>query len=129
MHSLFFILGLGFGLPALAVPSISSVIVATPTDTAPLNHELAYYKLKGSNGDKKELTHSFIKVACGATLSVHHTDPDVFSDAGTEERPILLLQHGYPESSYIWRKLTGQLSRRVPLIVADVSLLGLDGSF
>ena len=97
-----------------------NVNISTPENNAPLNKALAYYRLNGTNGESTQLTHSFVPVSCGAIMSVHHTDPHVFADAGTEGRPILLLQHGYPESSYIWRKLTGELSKRVPLVVADV---------
>lgn len=97
--------------------------VSSPTNNAPLNTELAYYKLNGTNCNSNTLTHSFVRVSCGAVMSVHHTEPDVYSDAGTKERPILLLNHGYPESSYIWRKLTAALSRRVPLVVPDVSFI------
>jgi hypothetical protein len=97
-----------------------SVNVSTPTNNAPLNKELAFYKLNGSNGASDQLTHSFIQVSCGSVMSVHHTDPDVFPDAGTPERPILLLNHGYPESSYIWRRVTPYISQRVPVIVPDV---------
>ena len=98
-----------------------SVNVSHPTNNAALNRDLAYYKLNGTNGKSDKLTHSFVRVSCGALMSVHHTDPDVYSDAGTAERPILLLNHGYPESSYIWRKTTAVLSKRVPLVVPDVS--------
>lgn len=98
-----------------------SVNVSTPTNNAPLERELAYYRLNGTNGHSDKLTHSFVRVSCGALMSVHHTEPDVYSDAGTAARPILLLNHGYPESSYIWRKTTAELSKRVPLIVPDVS--------
>lgn len=95
--------------------------VSSPTNNAPLDTKLAYYKLNGTNGKSNTLTHSFVRVSCGAMMSVHHTEPDVYSDAGTKERPILILNHGYPESSYIWRKLTAALSKRVPLVVPDVS--------
>lgn len=98
-----------------------SVNVSTPTNNAPLDTKLAYYRLNGTNGHSDKLTHSFVRVSCGALMSVHHTEPHVYSDAGTAERPILLLNHGYPESSYIWRKTTAELSKRVPLVVPDVS--------
>lgn len=98
-----------------------NVNVSRPTNNAPLDTDLAYYKLNGTNGKKDKLTHSFVRVSCGAMMSVHHTDPDVFSDAGTAERPILTLNHGYPESSYIWRHITKAVSKRVPLVVPDVS--------
>lgn len=97
-----------------------NVNVSTPTNNAPLDVDLAYYRLNGTNGRSDKLTHSFVRVSCGALMSVHHTDADVYSDAGTAERPILLLNHGYPESSYIWRKTTAELSKRVPLVIPDV---------
>src|ERR1700742_2456947 len=98
-----------------------SVNVSTPTNNAPLDETLAFYKLNGTNGKHRQLTHSFIPVSCGAVMSVHHTDPHVFPDAGSKETPILLLNHGYPESSYIWRKITPSICSRVPCIVPDVS--------
>lgn len=100
----------------------ASVNVSKPTNNAPLNKELAYYRLNGTNGESDKLTHSFVRVSCGALMSVHHTDPGVYEDAGTADRPILLLNHGYPESSYMWRMTTVELSKRVPLVVPDVSL-------
>lgn len=99
---------------------IVSVNVSDPTNNAPLDTTLTYYRLNGTNGNSSVLTHSFVPVSCGAVMSVHHTDPSVFSDAGTPERPILLLNHGYPESSYIWRKVTGEISKRLPVVVPDV---------
>lgn len=101
--------------------AVISANASKGANSAPLNEELAYYKLNGSNGASDKLTHSFVRVSCGALMSVHHTDPEVFPDAGTAERPILTLNHGYPESAYIWRKLTSTLSKRVPLVVPDVS--------
>lgn len=97
-----------------------SVNVSQPRDNAPLNKELAYYRLNGTNGNQLQLTHSFIPVSCGAVMSVHHTDPHVFAEAGSEKTPILLLNHGYPESAYIWRKITPEICSRVPCIVPDV---------
>lgn len=108
--------------PAGPPYEIVSVNVSTPTNNAPLDTRLAYYRFNASNGQHQHLTHSYVPVSCGAVLSVHHTDPGVFPDAGTEERPILLLNHGYPESAYIWRKLTAALSKRVPLVVAEASV-------
>ena len=102
-----------------------NVDVSHPKNNAPLNKELAYYRLNGTNGKSGKLTHSFVPVSCGAVISVHHTDVNVFKDAGTKERPILLLNHGYPESSYIWRKITGAISARVPVIVPDRPGYGL----
>lgn len=98
-----------------------NVNVSTPTNNAPLNKELAYYRLNGTNGAQSQLTHSFIPVSCGAVMSVHHTDHQVFAGAGSAKTPVLLLNHGYPESSYIWRKITPEICSRVPCIVPDVS--------
>jgi hypothetical protein len=56
-----------------------SVNVSTPTNNAPLIKSLAYYRLNGTNGNSDKLTHSFVRVSCGALMSVHHTDPDVSS--------------------------------------------------
>jgi hypothetical protein len=96
---------------------------ALPPNSAPLNYELAWEtsQLYGFNGDSSKLTHSFFSVGCGANMSVYHTDPAVFENAGTEQTPVLLLSHGYPESSYIWRDVTPVISKRVPVIVTDVS--------
>ena len=96
--------------------------VSHPQDNAPLDIELAYHtsRLAGANGKKQLLTHSFIPTSCGANLSVYHTDPDVFDRTGTKEVPILLLNHGYPESSYIWRNVAPEISKRVPVFIPDV---------
>lgn len=96
---------------------------ALPPDNAPLDHELAWVtsQLYGYNGESSALSHSFFSVSCGANMSVYHTDPTVFADAGSARVPILLLNHGYPESSYIWRDVTPHVSQRVPVIASDVS--------
>ena len=99
-----------------------NVNVSLPQNNAPLNESLANYRLNGTNGPKSQLTHAFVDVPCGARISVHYTEPGVYPNAGSPEKPILLLNHGYPESSYIWRKVTPELSTRVPLFVPDVSL-------
>ena len=112
---------------ALAIGSTSAyetvnVNVSVPQNNAPLNMTLAYEtsRLRGINGPSGLLTHSFIPTSCGANLSVHHTDPNVFPNTGTPETPVLILNHGYPESSYIWRRITPPMSQRVPLFVPDV---------
>ncbi|KAF2232673.1 alpha/beta-hydrolase [Viridothelium virens] len=59
-------------------------------------------------------------------MSVHYTEPSVFgSMTGSPQKPITILTHGYPESSYIWRRVTGTLSERVPLFVVDQPGYGL----
>jgi hypothetical protein len=100
---------------------IVSVNVSEPTSNSPLDTTLAYYRLKGYNGLSDTLTHGYFTVPCGANISVHYTDPDVFLDAGTADRPILLLNHGYPETSYIWRNVSPDISKRVPVVIPDVS--------
>ena len=100
-----------------------NVNVSIPQNNAPLNMTLAYEtsRLSGINGPSGLLTHSFIPTSCGANMSVYHTDPDIFPNTGTPETPVLILNHGYPESSYIWRRVTPAMSQRVPLFVPDVS--------
>ena len=113
------------GLCAQSVTTYESVNlnVSQPQSNAPLNTTLAYYKLDGYNGDSEYLTHGFIPVGCGANMSVHYSEPSVYGNlTGTAQKPILILTHGYPESSYIWRRLTGILSERVPLFVVDVGI-------
>ena len=64
------------------VASFCAIVSATlPPNSAPLDETLAYYRLNGTNGRSSQLTHSFVPVSCGAVLSVHHTDPDVFANA------------------------------------------------
>ena len=98
-----------------------NVNVSLPQNNAPLNHTLAYYKLNGTNGAKSQLTHGFVDALCGARLSVHNTDPGAYPDGGSPQKPVLLLNHGYPDPAYIWRKVTPELSGLVPLFVPDVS--------
>ena len=107
-----------FGYETLSIKNFSQ-----PQDNAPLNYKLAWEtsQLYGYNGGNSKLTHSFVPTSCGSNLSVYHTEPNVFPDAGTPDYPILLLNHGYPESSYIWRNVTPAVSQRVPVMVADVS--------
>jgi hypothetical protein len=101
--------------------------VVTSSTPPPLDYQLAWVtsQLYGYNGATDKLTHSFITTSCGANLSIYHTDPNVFADAGTITRPILYLNHGYPESSYIWRNVTPEVSKRLPVFVPDVCLLKL----
>jgi pimeloyl-ACP methyl ester carboxylesterase len=101
--------------------------VSHPESNAPLNNTLAYYNLEGFNGPSTTtLTHSFIPTTCGANLSIHHTDPSVWGNlTGTASKPIVLLTHGYPESSYIWRDVTPAISARVPVFVPDQPGYGL----
>jgi len=95
--------------------------VSQPESNAPLNTKLAYYRLAGWNNEDPNLTHGFFPVGCGANLSVHYSQPTVYGNlTGTDEKPVLLLTHGYPESSYIWRRTTQAHSERVPLLVVDV---------
>ena len=104
----------------------SNINVSQPQDNAPLDLSLASYSLTGYNGVSSTLTHSFFPTDCGANLSVHYTDPDVWADAtGTAKKPILILTHGYPESSYIWRDVVPTLSQRVPVFVPDQPGYGL----
>lgn len=121
----FFVLSLAAGL-AYAAPEpeyehVNIPNVSFPLSSAPLNQTLAYYRLDGTNGASSQLTHSFVTVSCGANMFVHHTDPGVFPNGGTPETPILILNHGYPESSYIWRRVTPEICKRVPCIVPDVN--------
>ncbi|KIV76915.1 hypothetical protein PV11_08764 [Exophiala sideris] len=105
-----------------------NVNVSMPRDNSALDPTLAWvtsqlYGFNGPGNDK--LTHSFIPVSCGANMSVYHTDPGVFEHVGTDEVPILLLNHGYPESSYIWRNVTPEVSKRVPVFAPDRPGYGL----
>ena len=111
--------------PSLALPQYETVNVnvSTPVSNTRLNLTLADYKLSAFNGMQTTLTHGFYQTTCGSNLSFHYIDPAVWASAtGTASKPILLLAHGYPESSYIWRALTQSLSERVPLFVPDVRL-------
>ncbi len=102
----------------------ANVNVSQPQSNAALDTTLAYYKLPGKNADSQFLTHAFIPVACGANLSVHYTEPSVYGSlTGTPQKPVLLLTHGFPESSYMWRYATQALSERVPLFALDVSIV------
>jgi hypothetical protein len=101
-----------------------NVNISQPQSNTPLNTTLAYYKLPGHNADSQFLTHAFIPVTCGANLSVHYTEPSVYGSlTGTSKKPVLLLTHGFPESSYMWRRSTQVLSERVPLFALDVSII------
>ncbi|KAF2167529.1 hypothetical protein M409DRAFT_22336 [Zasmidium cellare ATCC 36951] len=100
--------------------------VSQPTSNAAFNITLADYRLLGYNGNDTRLTHGFVQTDCGANLSVHYTNPSVWGNlTGTASRPILILTHGYPESSYIWRDVTPIVSTRVPVFVADQPGYGL----
>ena len=113
-----------FVAQAFAYETLSISNASLPQSNAPLNYTLAWdiSQLYGYNGPTNKLTHSFVSTSCGANLSIYHTDPGVFPDGGTPEHPILLLNHGYPESSYIWRNVTPAVSQRVPVFVCDVCL-------
>ena len=92
-------------------------------DTAPFNVTLANYKLPSQKGPSPSLSHGYFQTSCGSNLSFHYTDPSLWAGAaGSASLPVLVLTHGYPESSYEWRELTGPLSARVPLFVPDVLL-------
>lgn len=107
----------------------SSVNVSDPQDNAPLDLSLAYYRLKGYNGDSDQLTHGFFSTSCGANLSVHYSQPSAWDGlAGTAEKPILVLTHGYPESSYIWRDVAPTVSQRVPVFIPDQPGYGLSSA-
>ena len=109
----------------VAIPyEVVSVNVSQPQNDSALNYHLAWVQspLYGMNGNSNKLTHSFVPMSCGANMSVYHTDPGVFPNAGTPQVPILLLNHGYPESSYIWRDITPEISKRVPVFVSDASV-------
>lgn len=104
----------------------ATINVDYPQSSAPLDESLAYYQLTGHNGAEQKLTHGFFATDCGANLSVHYTEPSVWGSAtGTATRPILILTHGYPESSYIWRDVTPTVSARTPVFVADQPGYGL----
>jgi hypothetical protein len=108
--------------PMSWMPGVVDGWSSNQANSAPLDYELAWVtsQLYGYNGATNKLTHSFVPTSCGANLSIYHTDPKVFPDAGTPSRPILYLNHGYPESSYIWRNVTPEISKRVPVFVPDV---------
>jgi hypothetical protein len=113
------------GMAVSAYETLNIANVSMPESNGPLNTTLAYYRLAASscNGAGSLLSHAFIPVGCGANMSVHYTEPSVWGRAtGTDSKPVLILTHGYPESSYIWRRTTGPLSERVPLLVVDVGL-------
>lgn len=116
------VLGYPYDLQPPSSYETVSINVSTPANNSPLNENLAFYTMSGYNGPTDQLTHSFIPVSCGANISVHHTDPGVFTDGGTPSAPVLLLNHGYPQSSYIWRAVTPSICERVPCIVPDVNL-------
>ncbi|KAK4500865.1 hypothetical protein PRZ48_009057 [Zasmidium cellare] len=95
------------------VYNTSNDSIPSSTANPPFNATLANYRLRGHNGDDNQLTHSFVQSACGANLSVHYTDPSVWGKStGSKTKPILILTHGYPESSYIWREVTPAVSKR-----------------
>lgn len=104
--------------------------VLQPKNNAPLDKSLAYYRLNGYNGgDGKQLTHGFFDTECGARLSVHYSQPSAWDGlAGTAEKPILVLTHGYPESSYIWREVAPIISKRVPVVIPDQPGYGLSSA-
>ncbi|KAI1611052.1 Alpha/Beta hydrolase protein [Exophiala viscosa] len=118
-----------FIVVAQAAPyEVVNVNVSLPQNNSALDYNLAWVQsqLYGYNGaTNNQLTHSFVPVTCGANVSVYHTDPGVFANAGTPQTPILLLNHGYPESSYIWRDVTPVVSHRVPVFVPDRPGYGL----
>ncbi|MCJ1395261.1 hypothetical protein MMC18_008145 [Xylographa bjoerkii] len=126
---LFVLLGLAIQQSYAAVfPRYETVNgnISVPQNNAPLNETLAYYKLPAFNGVQDTLTHGFFQTSCGSNLSFHYTDPLVYGNqTGTASRPVMILTHGYPESSYIWRRMTQPLSERVPLIVPDQPGYGL----
>lgn len=106
---------LSFAIGVTVAYETVNVNISQPQTNAPLNTSLAYYNMAGLNGN---LTRGSSQTLCGSSLSFHYTEPSVWGNkTGTPDRPILILTHGYPESSYIWRELTGNLSQRVPLFV------------
>ena len=116
---------LTFGLTNVYNNSNDNILPSTSANPA-FNATLANYRLRGHNGDDAHLTHSFVQTACGANLSVHYTDPSVWGKStGSKIKPILILTHGYPESSYIWREVTPSVSKRTPVFVADQPGYGL----
>ncbi|KAF4589072.1 putative Fluoroacetate dehalogenase [Ophiocordyceps camponoti-floridani] len=91
-----------------------------------LNKTLANYRLPGRNGHSSYLTHDFIPTTCGSRLSVHYTEPTVYGNlTGSAKKPVLILLHGWPQSSYAWRHVTQALSERVPVIAFDTPGYGL----
>lgn len=107
-----------------------SINVSNPEDNAPLDHVLAYYRLVGYNGAQNDhLAHDFFDTTCGARLSVHYSQPSAWDGlAGTAEKPVLVLTHGYPESSYIWRDVSPTISQRVPVFIPDQPGYGLSSA-
>lgn len=100
--------------------------VSKPESNAPLDPSLAYYRLGGYNGDSQLLTHDLVATDCGANLSVHYSEPSAWDTlAGTAQKPVLILTHGYPESSYIWRQVSPEISKRVPVFIPDQPGYGL----
>lgn len=100
--------------------------VSQPQSNAPLNTTLAHYHLTGYNGPTHQLNHSFIPTACGTNLGVHYSSPTAWDAlAGTASKVILVLTHGYPESSYIWRDISPTMSKRVPVFIPDQPGYGL----
>ncbi|PHH78752.1 hypothetical protein CDD80_6303 [Ophiocordyceps camponoti-rufipedis] len=91
-----------------------------------LNKTLANYRLPGRNGYSSYLTHDFIPTTCGSRLSAHYTEPTVYGNlTGSAKKPVLILLHGWPQSSYAWRHVTQALSERVPVIAFDTPGYGL----
>ncbi|KAK5152700.1 hypothetical protein LTS14_008234 [Recurvomyces mirabilis] len=115
-----------FLLPSCYAYETVSINITQPQTHAPLNTALAYYKLAGFNGDDDYLTRGFYQTTCGSNFSFHYTEPSVWgNETGTRNKFILILTHGYPESSYIWRRVTSVSSSRLPVIVPDQPGCGL----
>jgi len=59
---------------------------------------------------------SSVKTSCGAEVFAYHRN--ITHRNG--KTPILVLIHGYPESSYMWRHVATRIPEDVPLFVPDI---------
>ncbi|MCJ1313909.1 hypothetical protein MMC25_007589 [Agyrium rufum] len=64
----------------------------------------------------ESLIHGTYQTSTGSNLSFYYTHPKQFEG---QHKPVMLLTHGYPENSFIWRHHIPTLSKRLPLFVPD----------
>ncbi|MCJ1358749.1 MAG: hypothetical protein MMC33_008749 [Icmadophila ericetorum] len=67
------------------------------------------------------LKHGFHTTSTGSTVSFYHSNISQ-SEIEAKGAPVLVLVHGWPQTSYMWRHLIPMLSDEYPLFVPDVNI-------
>ncbi|KAJ9663305.1 hypothetical protein H2201_005749 [Coniosporium apollinis] len=65
------------------------------------------------------LTQHSVKTNCGSVIQCHFR-PAVLPAPGAPPRPLLVLLHGYPQTSFMWRHLIKLLPSDLPLFIPDL---------